>query len=94
MNEGNQHISGYFSLAVVLVFLLILTTLSVFITEIHLGAFTVAGALILASIKGFTVLSYYMHLKFESLFLRLMIAGVFIIFALVIIITFIDYLLR
>lgn len=94
MNEGNHHISGYFSLAVVLVVLLILTTLSVAITGIHLGAFTVAGALILASIKAFTVLSYYMHLKFESLFLKLMIVGVFIIFALVIIITFIDYLLR
>jgi cytochrome c oxidase subunit 4 len=94
MNEGNQHISSYFSLAVVLVILLFLTALSVAITGVHMGAFTVAGALLIASIKAFTVLSYYMHLKFESLFLRLMIAGVFFIFALVIIITFIDYLLR
>jgi hypothetical protein len=35
-----------------------------------------------------------MHLKFENLFLKLIVIGVFILYALVIIITFIDYLLR
>jgi cytochrome c oxidase subunit 4 len=94
MKDGNTHISSYFSLAVVLVILLILTTLSVTITGIHLGAFTVAGALLIASVKAATVITYYMHMKFESLFMKLMIIGVFALFALVIGITFIDYLLR
>jgi hypothetical protein len=35
-----------------------------------------------------------MHIRFESLFLKMMILGVFVLFALVIIITFIDYLFR
>jgi hypothetical protein len=35
-----------------------------------------------------------MHMKFESLFLKLMISGVFLIFALVIILTFVDYYFR
>jgi cytochrome c oxidase subunit IV len=94
MKNGNTHVSSYYSLAIVLIILLTLTTLSVTITTIHLGALTVAGALLIASIKAGTVISYYMHMKFESLFLKLMITGVFLIFALVIGITFIDYLLR
>jgi cytochrome c oxidase subunit 4 len=35
-----------------------------------------------------------MHLKYESLFIKLMVGGVFLLFALVVIITFIDYLFR
>jgi cytochrome c oxidase subunit 4 len=60
----------------------------------HLGAFTVALALILASIKVTIVLTYFMHLKFENMLLRLMVGFVFLLFAVVIGITFIDYYFR
>jgi cytochrome c oxidase subunit 4 len=40
------------------------------------------------------VITFFMHMKFENLFLKLMIAGVFIIYVLVILITFIDYYFR
>jgi len=92
-NEGT-HISSYFSHAVVLVVLLILTTISVTVTAWHLGPFTVAVALIIASIKVRTVITYFMHVKYESRFIKMMITGVFVVYALVIIITFIDYYLR
>lgn len=94
MKNDQSHISSYASLAYVLIFLLLLTFISVTITGFHLGAFAVAAALIIASIKVATVITFFMHMKFESLFLKLMISGVFIIFAFVIIITFIDYLFR
>lgn len=94
MTHEKTHISSYSSLAIVLIILLLLTTLSVTVTSYHLGAFAVAIALIIASIKVATVITQYMHMKFESLFLKLMISGVFLIFALVIIITFIDYYFR
>ena len=94
MKDEKQHISSYSSHAIVLVILLVLTTISVLVTGWHFGAFSVAVALIIASLKVGTVISYFMHLKFESLFMKLMVAGVFGIFALVIIITFIDYYLR
>jgi len=94
MKQGEIHISSYFSHAVVLIILLTLTTISVSVTGWHLGALTVAVALIIASFKAGTVITYFMHLKFESLFLKLLITGVFVLYALVIIITFIDYLLR
>lgn len=94
MKNDEVHISSYTSHAIVLIILLILTTASVLVTGWHLGAFSVAVALLIASIKVRTVISYFMHVKFESLFIRLMITGVFVVYALVIIITFIDYYLR
>lgn len=94
MSNENQHISSYASHAIVLIVLLVLTTVSVLVTGWHLGAFTVAAALLIASIKVRTVITYFMHLKSENLFLKLMVSGVFVLFGLVIVITFIDYYFR
>lgn len=94
MKNKETHISSYTSHAIVLIVLLILTTISVIVTGYHLGAFSVAAALIIASIKVRTVITWFMHLRFESLFLKLMVTAVFVIYGLIIIITFIDYLLR
>jgi cytochrome c oxidase subunit 4 len=94
MKTEESHISSYSSHAIVLIVLLLLTTISVLLTGFHLGAFSVAVALIIASIKVRTVISYFMHIRFENLFMKLMVTVVFVIFGLIIIITFIDYLLR
>ncbi len=94
MKNHEDHISSDSLNWTVLVVLLILTTLSILAIKIHLGAFTVALALLLASVKVTIVLTYFMHLKFENLLLRLMVGGVFLLFAIVIAITFIDYYFR
>jgi cytochrome c oxidase subunit 4 len=94
MSEEKVHISTYTSHAVVLISLLILTTLSVTLAELHLGAISVAVALLVASVKGSTVLTYFMHLKYESTFFKGMVAGVLVMYTLVIIFTFFDYLFR
>jgi len=94
MEKPGHHILGYNTLLAVLVALLSLTAISVLITNINFGTLSVGVALLVAAIKGATVVTYFMHLKFESLILKLMVGGVFLLFALVIIITFIDYLLR
>ncbi len=94
MKNDDNHISSYSSLTVVLVILLFLTTISVLVTGFHLGALTVAVALLIACVKVFIVLTQFMHLRFENRFLRLAVAGVFVLFALVTIITFIDYFFR
>ena len=89
-----HHISSYTSHGVVLTVLLALTALSVTVAELHLGAISVAVALLVASIKGTTVLTYFMHLKYESTFFKVMVAGVLVMYTLVIIFTFFDYLFR
>ena len=94
MKNHANHISSDRLNWTVLLVLLILTTLTILAIKIHLGAYTVALALILASIKVSIVLTYFMHLKYENLLLRLMVGGVFLLFAIVIAITFIDYYFR
>lgn len=94
MKNHDDHISGYSLNWTVLFVLLLLTTISILAIKIRLGAYTVALALILASIKVTIVLTYFMHLKFENLLLRLMVGGVFLLFAIVVAITFIDYYFR
>jgi cytochrome c oxidase subunit IV len=94
MKNHDDHVTSYSLNLTVLLILLILTTTSVLAVKFHLGAFTVALALIIASVKAAIVLTYFMHLKFENLLLRLMVGGVFLLFAIVVVITFIDYYFR
>ena len=94
MSNEKHHITSYTSHAFVLIALLILTFITVFVSEINFGAFSVGVALIVASVKAAIVLTYFMHLKFETQFTRWMVICVFIVFALVVVITFIDYLFR
>ena len=94
MSTGKQHISTYASHGTVLAILLSLTALSVGMAELHLGALSVGVALLVASVKGTTVLTYFMHLKYESLFFKIMVTGVFVMYLLIIIFLFFDYLFR
>lgn len=94
MENEKPHITSFFTNGTVLIALLTLTAITVMITSFHFGAFSVGVALIIASVKAFIVLTYFMHLKHETLFTKLMVSGVFLVFALVVIITFFDYLFR
>lgn len=92
--NGKHHISSYASHGGVLLALLTLTFITVAVTAVDFGAWSIGVALLIACAKVFIVLSYFMHLKYENKFTRIMVGSVFGIFALVVIITFIDYLLR
>jgi cytochrome c oxidase subunit 4 len=94
MENEKHHILSYPQLTKVLIVLLVLTMLTVYVAGLHLGAFSIAVALLIASVKVFIVLTFFMHLKYESLFIKLLVGGVFLLYALVIIITFIDYFFR
>ncbi len=94
MENEKQHITPYSSHAVILIILLMLTLISVMVTQIHFGTFSVGVALIIASVKVSLVLIFFMHLKHESMLIKGMVAGVFTLFILVVLVTFIDYLLR
>jgi len=93
-SEQKHHIVPFRLYFVILLALVVLTFISIGITGIHLGKWTVAGALILASVKTFLVLTYFMHLKYDKPYIRLMVGCVFAIFAVVIVITFLDYFYR
>jgi len=94
MKNHENHISSDTLNWTVLLVLLILTTITILAIKIHLGAYTVLLALLIASVKVTIVLTYFMHLKFENSLLRIMVGSVFLLFAIVIGITFIDYYFR
>jgi cytochrome c oxidase subunit IV len=94
MDSHDTHISSYESHAKVLVTLLTLTLVTVLVTWLDFGIFTVTVALSIASVKTYIVLTWFMHLKFESVFIRGMVLGVFAMFTIILIITFIDYFFR
>lgn len=94
MEGSENHIIGFKTYLVVLTGLLILTGLSVAITEIELGALSVAAALFFAFVKSGLVLTYFMHLKFSKKIYALFFILVFLVFMAVIVITFLDYIFR
>ena len=94
MENEKHHIVPYSTYIIILLLLLLFTSLSIAITHIELGSYTVAGALIFAAIKSSLVLTYFMHLKFDKPYIRIMVGFVLAIFFAVIIITFLDYYFR
>lgn len=94
MANNHSHTTEYVVLARVLLVLLIFTIVTISVTSHHLAAFSVTVALVIASVKSFMVLSYFMHLKYEKLLLRVLVGIIFALYAVIILITFIDYAYR
>ncbi len=91
MSSDSHHIVPYRVYAIILAFLLLMTAISVAVTQIELATLTIFVALLLASIKSAVVLYYFMHLKFDSIFIRIMVAAIFVLVGIVFFITFLDY---
>ena len=94
MENETKHIISYRSFLMVLALLIVLTLISVALTQISLGTLTVAIALLIAAVKSSFVLRIFMHLKFENRMLSIMVITVILIICAVIIITLLDYLYR
>lgn len=93
MSQEN-HIVPFKTHALVLAGLITMTLLSVAATQIHLGTLTVMIALLLATTKASLVLTFFMHLKFDSRFFAFMVTGVMFLIGIVIFITLLDYIYR
>ncbi len=94
MANNTTHTIEYKTLSIVLLVLMFLTFVTIEITSFHLGALTVTAALLIAGVKATIVMYHFMHLKYESLLLRILVAMVFVLFILIVVITFIDYAFR
>ncbi len=92
--EEEHHGTGYRVNTLVWIDLLILTVITVRIAFFDLQNLTVVVALLVASVKTYLVGAYFMHLKFESKMLSIFIGLVALIFVLVMVILFSDYLFR
>ncbi|MCT4590332.1 MAG: cytochrome C oxidase subunit IV family protein [Carboxylicivirga sp.] len=92
MNKSNEnHIVPYKLYLYILAGLIALTLISVGITYIELARLTVFTALLLASVKSILVLVFFMHLKFDNKLIQILVTAVFVLIALVLFVTFLDY---
>ena len=90
----HHHIIPYRTFLLVLAVLICLTLTSVALTQIYLGALTVAIALIIAAVKSTFVLRIFMHLKFDNKMFSYGVIGVVLLLSAVITVTLLDYLNR
>ncbi len=94
MSEENHHIVSYRTILGVLIVLIILTLLSVAITQIELSRWATIAALLIAGVKSTFVLFYFMHLKYDpKVFKRMALLIILLVFV-VIFITMLDYVFR
>ena len=70
-NHEGQHMLSFKTLFTILVFLLMLTLLTIGISMIDLGKLNVWAALLIASIKASLVILFFMHMKFESMAIKI-----------------------
>ncbi|MDP2890281.1 MAG: cytochrome C oxidase subunit IV family protein [Bacteroidota bacterium] len=94
METEKHHIVPYRVYVYILIALVVMTFMSIGITKINLGAYSVLGAMIFATVKSVLVLTWFMHLKFDQPLLRFMVGFVVLLFFAVIFITFLDYYFR
>jgi cytochrome c oxidase subunit 4 len=94
MENEKHHIIPYKTYLLILAVLLVLTGISVSVTQINLGTLTVTMALVIAGIKSSLVLSIFMHLRFDNKIYSFMAIGVILLIGVLIFITFLDYLYR
>lgn len=91
MSNNDLHKTEYFGYIKITIFLLVMTALN--ITLAGLGNSNLISGLIIicASIQASVTLIWFMHLDLDSRLMRIFVAGVFVLFIIVIIITFFDY---
>lgn len=94
MDQEKTHILSFKTQLIIMVVLIILTLLAVGVTKINMGSAAVIVILSIAAIKTFLVMSYYMHLKFDKPFYRIMVTLLFVLFLAVLFVTFLDYIYR
>lgn len=91
---AHTHTSEYSLLGRILVLLMFLTLITILVAVVDLGPLTLTVALLIAGVKSYFVLAYFMHLKYESLLLRVLVGAVFFLFVCLVLITYIDYYFR
>jgi cytochrome c oxidase subunit 4 len=88
------HTVSYKTNIVIWLTLLILTGLTTMVASIDLGRLGIVTNILIASVKAAMVVYIFMHLKYESLILKLMLLMVVATLTIIIVLTFLDILYR
>jgi cytochrome c oxidase subunit 4 len=88
------HTVSYKANIVIWLALLILTGFTIMVTGIDLGKLGIVTNILIASVKAAMVVYIFMHLKYESLILKLMLLMVVATLTIIIALTFLDIMYR
>ena len=88
--EAHAHEAGYGVYIMVWLGLVALTSITVTIAGIHLGSVTLIAALMIASIKTILVVSYFMHVRFDNVTIKVFIYVCILVFIIIMVLTFSD----
>jgi cytochrome c oxidase subunit 4 len=94
MSEDKNHITEYSTYAKVLVALLFLTAINITIATYSHSAWVAGFIVLIATIQAAIALNWFMHLKWDNKLIRALVIGLFLLYAVVILVTFLDYSFR
>src|SRR5260221_14657176 len=89
-HAGSHGHGGYGSYFMIWFALVACTAITVTVAGLNLGAITLTTALVIAGVKSFLVITYFMHVKNDSAMIKLFIAVCLLIFVIIMILTFSD----
>lgn len=92
-NHQEHHI-GNTTYILVWLALVGLTSLTVTVAGISLGAYTLLVALAIASVKVVLVSTFFMHLKFSDIMFKIFVGIVVLTLFVIFLLTYLDYLYR
>ncbi len=90
MNEKEKSITGYRTYFIVWICLLILTAMTVAVSNLELGKNGALISVFIASVKAGLILLFFMHLKYEGFLIRAMLLLTIMTIAVIIGLTFSD----
>jgi cytochrome c oxidase subunit 4 len=90
MSHADHHIIPIKTLTAVIVALAILTVLTVLVSQVHLGAFNVPIALLIAGVKASLVVAIFMGLKYDNKTNALVLALGFVFVLVFLVFTLLD----
>jgi len=93
-NKITETFTGYGTYIAIWAVLLTLTGLTVFVAGLDFGKFGITVNILIASLKAGLVVYIFMHLKDESLILKLMLLMAVLTLTVIIVLTFLDILYR
>lgn len=89
-NKHEHHILSIKTASLILGLLLFLTAVTVAVSRVDLGFMNVAVALALATTKSLLVITFFMHMKYENRFFKMIVFMCFLLLAIFIGMTFFD----
>jgi cytochrome c oxidase subunit 4 len=93
-NNSTHHVIPARVFGIILGALLVLTVLTVMFHNMHLGSLAAPVAFIIATTKAVLVMSYFMHMKYESMINRVIFGTAFFFVGLLFLICVIDVFTR